>query len=458
MEAVLEWSWDLLDDDVADLLVQLAVFTGGWTLRAAEAICDDATSVVDRLDALVASSLVEVTDDLASTRFWMLEPVRQFAVARLQADPRHARLRDRHLVWWVQHATGRPVGEQWLSGRWAAELRDEFDNFRAAVTHAVRTQRVDDAATLLGAAHAFVMDSFGSMEVELLVNTVLADHPDPPARLWLVSSINRIGLNDYHAAKERCEIALERAAAEGDVACQAWAADWLAATLANSEPERAGALADAALSSAREVGDRELLVVTLVWAGMAAYIAGDVVGALGRFEEAEDVRPSEWSLASAHLDRSRAFVALDIPEVGDPDALLDASIAAAPRRGLHQRLAAFYHAFPRARDGDSAAVAALLNEAFELAITCQGANAYTDPAIAAAELLEVLGHPDEAAAIIAALHRQLFTLPELYHRYLRARARLPAAARPNRRLTLHELRDVVDAQLAVVSGESTAPA
>ena len=105
-----------------------------------------------------------------------------------------------------------------------------------------------------------------------------------------------------------------------------------------------------------------------------------------------------------------------------------------------------------------AAVAALMNEAFDLAITQDGASAYTDPAIAAAELLEALGRRDEAAAIIAALHRQKFTFPELYHRYRRARARLPAAPRPNRRLTIRELRDVIDAQLAAASGGSTATA
>jgi hypothetical protein len=302
------------------------------------------------------------------------------------------------------------------------------------------------------------MDSFRATELELLVDAVFAEHADPPARFLLASSINVLSLNDYHAGKERCEIALERATDEGDIACSAWAADWMAATLANSEPERAGALADEAISAAQDVGDPELLVATLAWTGMVAYIVGDVAGALGRFDDAEEFRSSQWSLASSHLDRSRAFVALDIPQVGDPDALLDASIAAAPTRGLHQRFSAFYHAFPRAREGDVAGVAALMNEAFDLAVTQDGANAYTDPAIAAAELLEVLGHPDEAAAIIAALHRQQFTFPELYHRYLRARARLPAAPIPNRRLTLRELREVIDAQLAMASGESTGTA
>ncbi len=66
----------------------------------------------------------------------------------------------------------------------------------------------------------------------------------------------------------------------------------------------------------------------------------------------------------------------------------------------------------------------------------------------------MLGRRNGAAAIIAALHRQQFTFPELYHRYLRARDRLPSAPHPAHRLTLRELRAVVDAQLAAAAGSS----
>ena len=368
LEAVLEWSWDLLDDDVADLLVQLAVFSGGWTLEAASAICDDPDTVADRLETLVACSLVEVTDGATATRFWMLEPVRQFAAARLESDPRHDRLRDRHLNWWVQHATARPVGEQWFSGRWAAELGDEFDNLRQAVTHAVDTERVEDAAALLGAIHAFSMDGFRGAELDLLADAVLRAWSDPPARFWLASAINLNGIGDYRRQAQRLGIALERAADEGDVACEAFAADWVSSSLANTDPERARELADTALTAARLAGDPDLLVLSLAWTAMTAYITGDTPTALEQFDEADQVTIGQWSIAASQLHLTRAFVALDVPEAGDPEALLKMSYAGAPRGGFHSRLPVLYCAFPRARAGDVPAVAGAIDEAFELSV------------------------------------------------------------------------------------------
>jgi predicted ATPase len=421
LEAVLEWSWNLLDDDVADLLVQLAVFTGGWTLEAAEAICDANAAVVERLQALVACSLVEVTESPTVTRFWMLEPVRQFAAARLESDPRHELLRDRHLDWWVQHATGRPVGEQWFSGWWAAELRDEFDNFRSAVTRALNTGRPEDAAALLGAIHAFSMDGFRAAELDLLADAVLTSWRDPPAQFWLARAINAVFTGDHRRLAHCLDAALERAVEQDDLACEAWAADWVSLSLANVDPDRAKELADRALVAARLVGDRDLLVITLAFTGRVAHITGDDATALGRLEEATG---------------------------------LEELTRAAPAHGVHARQFSLYRAYPRAHAGDVAAVAHTMDEAFDLSLATGNPNAYTDIVLAAAELLERSGSTDEAAAIVAALYRQTFTSTDIYYRYRQARSRLPSAPTPDVRLTVPELRILVDAEFATLTGQS----
>ncbi|MGI9645657.1 MAG: adenylate/guanylate cyclase domain-containing protein, partial [Ilumatobacteraceae bacterium] len=456
LEAVLEWSWELLADDVADLLVQLAVFSGGWTLEAAGAICDDPDTVADRLETLVACSLVEVADGATATRFWMLEPVRQFAAARLNSDPRHDRLHDRHLSWWVQHATARRVGEQWFSGRWAAELGNEFDNLRQAVNHAVDTERVEDAAALLGAIHAFSMDGFRSAELDLLADAVLRAWSDPPARFWLASAINLNAIGDYRRQAQRLGIALERAADEGDVACEAFAAAWVSSSLANTDPERARALADTALTAARLADDPDLLVLSLAWTAMTALINGDTPTALEQFDQADQVTIGHWSIATSQLHLTRAFVALDVPEAGDPETLLKMSYTGAPRDGFHSRLPVLYRAFPRARAEDVPAVAGAIDEAFELSVAHGVTVPYADVSIAAAELLENLGRLDDAAAIIAALHRQAFNSHMQYHRYRQARSRLPSAPTPNRQLTVPELHDIVRTRVANVTGQLAA--
>lgn len=454
LEAVLEWSWNLLDDDVADLLIQLATFSGGWTLEAAEAICHDGPSVAGRLDALAACSLVEVAEGVP-TRFTMLQPVRQFAVARLESDPRSGALRDRHLDWWIQHATGRPVGDQWFSAHWAAELREEFGNFRLAVGRALDTDRADDAARLLGAIHAFSMDGFRSAELAPLADAVLAAWPDPPARFWLATAINSNTRGQHRQLAERLELALGHAIDEGDLACEAWAACWICSALAATDPERSRDLARSALLGARQVGDDELLVTALAWTATALYIVGDTDDALAQLDEAVGYAQPDWSLATSQLYRARAFAALDIPQIGDPEALFEAAVAAAPTGGVHPRLFTLYVAYPRALARDVKAVVQRLDEAFDLCVANDDSNNYADLAIAAAELLEACGRKEEAAAVVAALYRQMFTFAEQYHRYRRLRSRLPAMPTPNRRLTLAELRDVVDANLAVVKDEPT---
>ena len=76
LRATIEWSHDLLAPDVQRLFARLAVFPGGCTLDAAEAVC---AAGLDTLQSLVDKSLVRRTDE----RFWMLETIRELAVERL---------------------------------------------------------------------------------------------------------------------------------------------------------------------------------------------------------------------------------------------------------------------------------------------------------------------------------------------------------------------------------------
>ena len=76
MRATIAWSHDLLTPAEQDLFARLAVFAGGCTLEAAEAICG---ADVDAIASLVDKSLLRRTGD----RYWMLETIREFAAERL---------------------------------------------------------------------------------------------------------------------------------------------------------------------------------------------------------------------------------------------------------------------------------------------------------------------------------------------------------------------------------------
>jgi predicted ATPase len=97
------WSHDLLSDDDRALFRRLAVFIGGCTLEAAEAVCGGdpqgtpALDILEGLASLVDKSLVEqaVGPD-GEPRYVMLETIREYALGRLEAAGEVATLRERH--------------------------------------------------------------------------------------------------------------------------------------------------------------------------------------------------------------------------------------------------------------------------------------------------------------------------------------------------------------------------
>jgi predicted ATPase/DNA-binding SARP family transcriptional activator len=138
LRATVEWSYGLLDDRERLLFDRLAVFSGGWSLEAAEAVCSgdgiDAGEVLDLLTRLVDQSMVEVA---GGGRFRMLETLRDYARVRLEDSGQAAALRRRHFGYYralADPADPRvPGSEQWRY----PELAPDGDNLRAALTWAL---------------------------------------------------------------------------------------------------------------------------------------------------------------------------------------------------------------------------------------------------------------------------------------------------------------------------------
>ena len=148
LAAAFAWSWDLLNREEGLLLERLSVFTSGWTLPAAEAICGgeglEPTEVIDLLLTLVDRSLVVYVPPRASTnhtahapseaRYHLLETTRQFASERLAARDEAARLRDRHrdhFLTWAESIRSKLWGEE--QALWFERLEREHHNLRAAL-------------------------------------------------------------------------------------------------------------------------------------------------------------------------------------------------------------------------------------------------------------------------------------------------------------------------------------
>ena len=135
LRAVVDWSYELLFEHERTLFARLAVFSGGWTLDAAEVVCSDesmpADDVLDILASLVEKSLVVAEP---TGRYRMLQTLAEYARERLaESAPASAVVRDRHAHWYAELAEGADEGLTSVDATtWRTRLEAELDNLRAA--------------------------------------------------------------------------------------------------------------------------------------------------------------------------------------------------------------------------------------------------------------------------------------------------------------------------------------
>ncbi len=144
LRALIDWSYDLLNPGEQLVLDRLSVFAGGWTLAAAEAVALAGKAgdwqVLDDLAALVGKSLVQAEEIRGSTRYRLLETVRQYAAERLarragaELDQTRAAHRDYYLG--LVEAAGEHLRRR-EEAVWLDRLEVELDNIRAALAFSV---------------------------------------------------------------------------------------------------------------------------------------------------------------------------------------------------------------------------------------------------------------------------------------------------------------------------------
>jgi predicted ATPase len=126
MTATIEWSYELLGDEERRLFGRLAVFTGGCTLAAAEAVCE---ADLDTLQALVDKSLLRRRGD----RFLMLQTIKEYGQTRLQQSGEADRLGVRHGGFFLSFAErSESALRSEEEGEWLGRLDAELPNLRAA--------------------------------------------------------------------------------------------------------------------------------------------------------------------------------------------------------------------------------------------------------------------------------------------------------------------------------------
>lgn len=155
LKDTIDWSYALLSEQEQNLFCYLSVFSGGFTLDAAETIFSQ-TLKDKSISALVASlfdkSLLQRSfDPNGETRYVMLMAIQEFARQRLRETDQEAEVRNGHLAYFLDfaeqahHALQGPSQPEWLN-----RLNSMHDNLRMALDWAIETGQTETALRLAG--------------------------------------------------------------------------------------------------------------------------------------------------------------------------------------------------------------------------------------------------------------------------------------------------------------------
>jgi predicted ATPase/Tfp pilus assembly protein PilF len=281
LRAAIAWSHDLLDENERDLFARLAVFAGGCTLGAAEAVCD---ARLDTLQSLVDKSLVRWTEE----RFWMLETIREYALERVDGLGETTELRRRHVSHFLALAEAEEPRLRGLDEVASVRrLRLELANFRLALGTAISGADAETALRLAGALHPYWYLEGHFVEGRTWAERALALGGTPAQRQKALGAAAEFALMQgaTQEAKRHLEERLEICAGLGDTGLLA-PAHTLLGHAATVEGDFALALGfyEQALVFEEQAGDN-----TTVWRSRASALnnVGFALLHLDRLEDAE---------------------------------------------------------------------------------------------------------------------------------------------------------------------------
>ncbi len=214
LRRTLDWSHDLLGPLDQALLRRLAVFSGGWTQAAAEAVCSGsglaASEILERLSFLADNSLIiQSTRHLGpEPRFEMLQAIQEYALERLEQSGERAVVAHRHVDWAMAFA--RPTSVEPPDPRTVARLSAEADNLLAAIRNSLQLGRVEDGLWLAVAMSTlwFVRGMYAEASVRLSELLAASDSSasdiSPSARGYALVAVGLFAssLGEYATADE----------------------------------------------------------------------------------------------------------------------------------------------------------------------------------------------------------------------------------------------------------------
>ncbi len=267
LQASMDWSWGLLDETERVFLRQLSIFAGGWTLDAAQAVCDG--NVLELTSALVKKSLIVVQQTRHGTRYRFHEIVRQYASQKLMESGDKNRLHTWHLGYFLSLAEQAELGLRGPSlVDWMERLNEERNNIRIALHWA---DQIDVEAGLYLSSR--LMQYWESANL-------------PEGKRWLENFIHKPESKDFPLARAHA------------LSTYSWLLTWL------QQFEEAYPVAEESLALFRAAGDRQGEVDVLVSLENMFQFKDDIATALEIGKQAVALAESlgdRWRLANAFL-------------------------------------------------------------------------------------------------------------------------------------------------------------
>ncbi len=338
LRSTIDWSYDLLSPAEQQMFRGLAVFAGGCTLEAAEAVYgagDSSLDILNGLGSLVDKSLLRrQDDDLGEPRFAMLETIRECGLEHLESSGEAEQARKTHAGYFLQlvqaaepHLTGQQQQE------WLARLEREHDNLRAALAWAQETGEVASGLTFSAAVwrfwytHGYICEGRNWLE-QFLDQTAADDQVKAEVRARALGGAATLAStqNDLASATKLAEESLALSRDLSDDKGIASALTILGSlALHQGEGIRAQRLFEEALVLNRAWHDPWTLGRTLSFLGQSAYLQGDYARAEEIFRE---------SLAQLQELRSTSHSAVTLLYLGH----------VAREQGFFDQALAYYHA------------------------------------------------------------------------------------------------------------------
>jgi predicted ATPase/class 3 adenylate cyclase len=319
LRALIDWSHDLLSEPERTLLRRLAVFAGGFTLDATEAVAAGgeiaAGDVLELLTGLVDKSLV--TLDAEVGRYAMLETVRQYAMEKLDASGEGGPVRDRHLGYYlslIEMAAAGFAGPERV--KWLDQLDRARENILAAHAWSLRVPDGGEQSYRLVFATRYYWFQRGLLELGHRVSLdTIVNGPSTSATiarsraLWVVGQICA-HMGRYREAQTHLEESLSIARSAGDRHAVAGVLHVLAlAMVGQGDAAAARRLCEETLDIARDMGDERRIV-------MASNALAQLRRLDGQLDRAEDLYLEAAALSRKSGDRvAEAIVMLNLAMV-----------------------------------------------------------------------------------------------------------------------------------------------